>query len=138
MFGQTGPVNTVDFSEDRARSFTANLAQAAGTYDLCTATGGDVSIDMYNISLYVVTAGATFTSVSVQTNQTNPTVVLTSAEGAVANIIAQKNLVRSVTVGSLLLASGQKLQYTIAGATGTGSLKVAMAFMPLANGATLS
>lgn len=135
---QTGPFAIPDYSLDRGRSFTANLAQAAGTYDLCTATGGDVLIDMYNISLYVATAGATFTSVSFQTNQTNPTVILTSTEGAVANLTAQKNLVRAVTVGSLLLKSGQKLQYTIAGATGTGSIQVAIAFMPLANGATLA
>ena len=133
---QTGIVT--DYSLDIARSFTANLAQAAATYDLCTATGGDVLIDMYNISIYVATAGATFTSVSIQTNQTNNTVILTSSEGAVANLIAQKNLVRAVTVGSLLLKSGQKLQYTIVGATGTGSLNVAIAFMPLTRGAILA
>ena len=111
---------------------------AAGTYDLCTASGGDVLIDAYNIALYVATAGATFTSVSFQTSQTNPTTILSAAEGAVANLIAQKILVRAVPVGSILLKSGQKLQYTIAGATGTGSINAAIAFMPLSAGATIS
>lgn len=121
-----------------ALSFTANLAQAAATYDLCTASGGDLVIDLQRLAIYVATAGATLTSVSIQTNQTNITTILSAVEGAVANLIAQKNLVRAIPViGGLLLKSGQKLQYTIVGVTGTGSLQVAVPFLPLTSGATL-
>lgn len=131
-------IQPLSSSEERALSFTANLAQAAGTYDLCTASGGNVIIDLALLSIYVATAGATFTSVSIQTNQTNNTTILSSAEGLLANLVAQKNLVRAIPViGGMLLATGQKIQYTIAGATGTGSLTVAIPFMPLADGATL-
>jgi anti-anti-sigma regulatory factor len=125
-------------STPQALSFTANLAQAAATYDLCTASGGDILLDISRLAIYVATAGATLTSVSIQSNQTNITTILSAVEGAVANLIAQKNLVRVIPViGGLLLKSGQKLQYTIVGATGTGSLNVAIPFMSLTAGATL-
>lgn len=123
----------------QAKSFTANLAQAAATYDLCTASGGDVLIDLQKLAIYVATAGATLTSVSIQSNQSNITTILSAVEGGVANLIAQKNLVRVIPViGGLLLASGQKLQYTIVGLTGTGSLTVAIPFMAMTAGATIS
>lgn len=118
-------------------AFTANLAQAAATYDLCTASG-DVLIDLYNLGVYVATAGATLTSVSIQTNQTNATTILSAVEGAVANLIAQKNIVRAIPViGGLVLKSGQKIQFTILGATGTGSLSVIIPYSPITAGATL-
>lgn len=127
------------YSQLQALSFTANLAQAAGTYDLCTATGGDVLVDIQELAIYVATAGATLTSVSIQTNQSNLTTILSAVEGAVANLISQKNLVRAIPViGGLLLKSGQKIQYTIVGLTGTGSLLVAIPFMPLITGAVLA
>lgn len=122
----------------RAKKFTANLAQAAATYDLCAASGGDVVIDIQKLAIYVDTVGATFTSVSVQTNQAAATELLSAAEGAVANIVAGKNLVRAIpVVGGLLLKSGEKIQYTIAGATGTGALSVGVPFTPTVAGATL-
>ena len=121
----------------QVKSFTANLAQAAGTYDLATATGGDVLVDLQTLAIYVATAGATLTSVSIQSNQTNATVILSAVEGAVANLIAQKNLVRAIPViGGLLLKSGQKLQYTLVGVTGTGSLNVVVPFLSI-SGSTL-
>lgn len=115
------------------KEFTANLAQAANTYDLCTASGGGVYIR--NISVYVATAGATFTSVSIQTNQTNATTLMSAVEGAVANLTAQKVVVLALA-RPVYLASGQKLQYTIVGSTGTGSLTVGCEFMS-ASGGTL-
>ena len=45
-----------------AGPFTADLSQAAATYDLCTATGGDVALE--KVVLYVTVAGATFTTVA--------------------------------------------------------------------------
>lgn len=122
-----------------ATTLIANLAQAAGTYDLGTASGGDILIDLQKLAMYVATVGATFTSVSIQTNQTSTTTILSAVEGAVANLIAQKNLVRAIPViGGLMLKSGQKLQYTIIGATGTGSLNVVIPYMPISMGAIIS
>lgn len=123
----------------QAMPFTANLAQAAGTYDLCTVTGGDVVLDLQKFSVYVATAGATLTSVSIQTDQTNPTTLLSAAEGALANLVAQKNLVRATpAVGGLLLKSGQKVRYTIVGLTGSGSLTVTVPFLTITAGASLA
>lgn len=120
------------------KEFTANLAQAAATYDLCTASG-DLLVDLYKLGIYVATAGGTFTSVSIQTNQTNVTTILSAAEGAVANLIAQKNLVRAIpVVGGLILRSGQKFQYTILGLTGTGSLRVDIPYLQITAGAVLA
>lgn len=122
----------------RGKEFTLNLAQAAGTYDLCTASGGDVLIDLYNLSLFCTVAGATFTSVAVQTNDTTPAVILTAVEGGVANITAGKNITRAVTFGAILLRSGQKIQYTIDGSTGTGTVVAGISFCPLTGGATIA
>jgi hypothetical protein len=121
----------------RAATFTANLAQAAGTYDLGTATGGDLLVDAYNVAIFVTTAGATFTSVAIQTDQTTPAVFLTAAEGALANLTVNKNLIHAVTIGSFLIKSGSKIRYTIVGATGTGALQVGIVYAPLTAGATL-
>lgn len=119
--------------------FTANLAQAAGTYTLCTATNGDILVMNAFLGIYVSTVGATFTSVSIQTSQTNNTVILSAIEGALGNLIAQKNLIRAVPiVPGIVLKSGQTLTYTIVGLTGTGSLFVAIPFMAITPGAVLA
>lgn len=116
--------------------FTANLAQAANTYDLLTATGG---IFIGKIVFYVATAGATFDSVSFQTNQTNPTEIMSAAEGAVANLTVQKIIPITYTFAvPIYLANGQKIQYTIVGATGTGSLTCSVLWSPATVGATIS
>lgn len=120
-----------------AQEFTANLAQAAGTYDLCTASG-DVLINEYDLAVLCTVVGATFTSVSIQSDQTTPEVLLSSAEGAVANLTASKNIVRAVARGSFILRSGNKIQYTIAGSTGTGTLVVGIPYTPLTVGASIA
>ena len=115
--------------------FTADLTQAAGAYDLCTATNGGILIEAW--SVYVETAGATFTSVKLHTNQTNDTNLVTAVEGAVAGLIAQKVLSLSNPNYPIYLASGQKILYTIVGATGTGSLTVVLRYRPVDGGAVL-
>lgn len=123
------------------KTFTLNLAQAAGTYDLATASGsGDLLVQLDSLGFYVTTAGATFTSVSVQTNQTTPVVLLSAAEGAVASLTVNKNLARNIgTAGfpAFILRNGQKIQYTLVGATGTGAMIMTIRFFPTASGTTL-
>jgi hypothetical protein len=113
------------------KTATLDLSHDAGTYDALTAQG-DVLIEA--ASFYGDTAGATFTSVSVQTNQTNPVTVLTSAEGAVANVVAQKTLAFAYGRFPFVLRSGQKLQYTIVGLTGTGAITMTVYCRPLVSG----
>jgi len=122
---------------NKIAEFTADLIRAAGTYDLCTASG-DVHINLADIAVYVRIAGATITSVSIQTNQTNPTIILSAAEGAVANLLVEKNLTRAIAgCQSITLRSGQKLQYTIIGLTGSGELKVVIPFLAITPAANL-
>lgn len=118
------------------QEFTANLAQAAATYDLCTASG---DIFVQRIGIYVATAGATFTSVTLQSNQTTAFTILNVIDGAVANLVAQKSLATTWSQAfPWSLRSGQKIQYTIAGSTGTGSLRVQIWYAPISGGAGLS
>jgi len=118
------------------QEFTANLAQAAATYDLCTASG---DVQIYRVGIYVATAGATFTSVTIQSNQTTPFTLLNVIDGAVANLASQKSIVTSWTQAfPWSLRNAQKIQYTIAGSTGTGSLRVTIGYTPISGGASLS
>lgn len=119
----------------KAKVFTMNLAQAAATYDLatCNAVGGVKIID---ITFYVTVVGATFTSVSCQTNNTTADEFLSAAEGAVANITASK-ILKKYTTGSYLHTS-LKIQYTIVGATGSGTVLVIVRYQPTVSGADIS
>ena len=117
--------------------FTLNLAQVANTYDACVASNGDVMI--LGANLYVVTAGTIFTSVSVQTNQTNFLTLMTAGEGALANILAQAHPVCAAQawIAPWTLRNGQKIQYTMVGALGTGSMRLFGYFIPITPGAVL-
>lgn len=108
---------------DLAPQFTMNLAQAANTYDLCTASGGDVIV--WGMSCYCTVVGATWTSVTIQTDATTNFVFMNSTEGARANFTAGKDVTLTWTqVVKALVRSGNKIRYTIAGSTGTGSAVV--------------
>lgn len=125
---------TPDTQTTKATILTLNLAQAAATYDAGTVSGGAIMI--MDAVVYVATAGATFTSVSIQTNTTTPVELLSAAEGAVANVTVGKNL--KVFTTRTIVPSGNKIQFTIAGATGTGSLQLHLRYQPMANGATIA
>lgn len=127
---------TPDTQLMKCKTFTANLAQAAATYDLVTAnaTGGVVIQD---IQIYVATAGATLTSVAIQTNDTTSVPILTALEGALANLTVGKNVVKVFT-GPTYLHTSKKIQYTIVGTTGTGSLLVVVRYQPTVAGADIS
>ncbi|MFA5135464.1 MAG: hypothetical protein WC505_06800 [Patescibacteria group bacterium] len=125
----------------RNKEVTLDLTQAAAptTYDALTATG-DVMI--MGINAYVQTAGGgDLTSVSIQTNQTTPLVLLTAGQGAVANLLAQSHPTSTMQtlVAPWTLRSGQKVQYTLTAAGGahTGSMRLFCSYMPISPGATL-
>ena len=100
---------------------------------------GDILI--LDVNIHCITAGATFTSVAIATNDTTAVSLLSAVEGAVANLTAGKNIVKVFPVantGPILLRSGKKIQYTIVGATGTGTLLVTLRYQAVANGADIS
>lgn len=132
MSSSWGPAN-LDTQKTEAKEFTMNLAQAAATYDLLAASG-DVII--LGVDLYVATVGATLTSVALQTDDTTSVPILSAVEGAVANITAGKNLKNFST--PFLLRNGKKIQYTIVGATGSGSIIACVRFMRATAGASIA
>lgn len=125
-----------DTSQIKCKVFTLNLAQAAGTYDLATvnAVGGIVIVD---VQLYMTVAGATFTSVAIQSNDTTLIPILTAVEGAVANLTVGKNIVKAF-LGPTYLHTSKKLQYTIVGVTGTGTMIAVVRYQPSLAGADIS
>jgi hypothetical protein len=103
----------------RWSTFSLNLNQNVGTYDLFTATQ-DVVIDPQLSAWYVNAAATGLTSISVQSNQTTPYVWLSSAEGAIAALTAQATL--SPAANSQFMLRGAKMQYSINTTNGTGGL----------------
>ena len=104
---------------DLAPQFSMNLGQAAGSYDLCAVSGGDVVI--WGMSVFSTANAATWTSVTIQSNSTTPFVFLNATDGARANFTAGKDVPITWTqVAKCLIHAGFKIQYTIAGSTGTG------------------
>jgi hypothetical protein len=121
---------------DRVVDLTANLAQAAATYDLCTAVGGDALI--WSMGVFCTVAGTNWTSVTFQTNDTTPFVLMNATEGARANFTIGKNVALTWTqVQKAMLRSGQKVQYTIAGTTGVGTARVQLLYYSI-NGGSLA
>ena len=115
------PVNSPTVSQ-----FVANLSQAAGEYTLCTASD-DVLIE--DIQYYVRTAATTLDSVQFYTSDTNPLTLLTTTEGARANLVTGKTL-RPAEKQQLLLRNSKRIYYAIAGSTGTGEVLVTIRWRP--------
>src|SRR5574343_163212 len=105
-----------DTNLTKSASLTLYLAQAAATYDAGTVAGG--AIMLLDTVAYVTVVGATFTSVCIQINTTTAVEIMSAAEGAVANVTAGKNL--KVFTTRIIIPSGNKIQYTIIGSTGSG------------------
>lgn len=116
--------------EVQAKSFTMNLAQNAATYDLFTASGGNVVIK--SVTYHVETTATGLTSITAQTNDTTPITLLGST--AAAAITAGKNL--TAYAGPSVLASGKKGQYTIVG-NGTAGVITAIVEYVSAGGSLL-
>lgn len=109
-----------------------NLAQAAATYDLLTATGGDVYCDVQIV--YVKTAAAGLTSAQVVTDHTTPKAVISST--VLASLILDAIL--TLSIGKFVLPSGKKIRGTIVGTGSAGLVYVVVNYVPLAAGATLA
>lgn len=111
----------------RVRSFTANLNQAAATYDLATAASDLVVV---GACLYMATAAAGLTSVAIQTDTTTNYQILSAADGALVNLTGGKVIATTWTQGQpFYLPSGKKVQYTIVGTSSGGSMVVSLLYM---------
>lgn len=99
---------------------TINLYQAAGVYNLFTATNQDLWLDGFAIRLpnVDVSDDASITSIAIATDDETAVTILSSGDGATANLTAEKQFVW--TTGCLLKA-GSKVELTIAGGAADAS-----------------
>jgi len=95
---------------------TIDLNQAASDYDLFAGTAAACYLTSLSIKQpTTVTAGA-LTSISIQSDDATPGVIISSADGAVGNLLTESEL---VWTGRMRIDIGTKIQLTIAGgATG--------------------
>ena len=99
-----------------------SLNQAAATYDVMTATAQNLFIDAVIVHVPDdLSAVATFTGISVQTDDVAPIVLCSNTAAAKANLTGN---FYSVYRGPSVTAATKKVQLTIAGAT-AGAGKVA-------------
>jgi hypothetical protein len=115
----------------RVGEFNFNLARVAATYDIATASG---RILILEVVPYNDVAAAGLTSVTIQTNDATPATLLGST--LLAALSGGKSLTPFLT--RIVLGSGKKIQGTIVGTGAAGSIKVAVRYMPLSATATLS
>jgi len=94
---------------------TEDLNQVAGTYDLFTGTTQDVLLESLLIRMPNIVAGGAITSISIQTDDATPQVLLSAADGAVANLTAEAQLAWQNFNAPILIKVDKKIQLTIAG-----------------------
>ncbi len=91
---------------------TEDLNQAASTYDLFTGTTQPVILKALTIKMPTGAAGGSLTSISIQTDDATPGVIISSTLGAVANLTSEADIGWS---GEMRIDVGTKIQLTIAG-----------------------
>jgi len=109
---------------------TEDLNQIAASYDLFLGTTKPCLLKSLSIKQpTTVTAGA-LTSISIQTDDATPGVIISSADGAVGNLLTESEL---VWTGAMRIETGTKIQLTIAGgATGVGQIcKIAVEYVAI-------
>lgn len=111
-------------------TWSLNLNQNAGTYDITTCTGGDVYIAGF--AIYTPIAAGGLTSVSIQTDDTTQQIFLSAQDGAVANLTQQK-LIKSGNM-PMYLTPNKKIQFTIAGNGNAGTILFSLRFSPIKGG----
>jgi len=91
---------------------TIDLNQAAATYLLFTGTTQDVLLEKLVIRMPDIVCGGALTSISIHTDDTTAQVIISAADGAVANLTAEAQL---FWTGAILIKAGALIQLTIAG-----------------------
>jgi hypothetical protein len=116
---------------------TEDLNQAASTYDLFTGTTQPVILTALTIKMPTGAAGGALTSISIQTDDATPGVIISSTLGAVANLTSEADIGWS---GEMRIDVGTKIQLTIAGgAHGSEYIpKITATYMAVTAGGTLT
>lgn len=118
-------------------STTEDLNQAEGTYDLFTGTTQPVILKALTIKMPTGAAGGSLTSISIQTDDATPGVIISSTLGAVANLTSEADIGWS---GELRIDVGTKIQLTVAGgAHGSEYItKITASYVAVTAGGTLA
>lgn len=115
-FSFTPPILTI-------KKFVVDLAQDAGSYDICTA---DADILISSVAFFVTENAATLTSITIQTdNATSDALLASTAAGA---ITAGKNLAPAQT--PFVLATDKNITVTITGNGTAGSIDMYVSYYP--------
>jgi len=98
--------------ENQIAITTEDLNQAAGAYDLFTGTTKAILLKSFSIKLPTEAAGGAITSISIQTDDVTPAVIISAADGAVGNLTSEAEF---SWTGAIRINVGTKIQLTIAG-----------------------
>jgi hypothetical protein len=92
---------------------TIDLDQAAGDYNLFTGTTQDVVVESLVLRMpNVDISGGALTSISIQTDDATPQVIISATTGALANLTQEAQV---IWVGACLIKVGTIIQLTITG-----------------------
>ncbi|KKK96745.1 hypothetical protein LCGC14_2659710, partial [marine sediment metagenome] len=91
---------------------TIDLDQAAASYDLFTGTSQAVVLESLSFKTATGAAGGALTSISIQTDDATPGVIINSTDGVVGNLTSEADL---SWVGALYITVATKIQLTIGG-----------------------
>ncbi len=97
---------------------TIDLNQAAASYDLFTGTDQVVILESLNIKMPTGAAGGALTSISIQTDDATPGVIISAVDGVVANLTSEADL---GWTGTLYITVGTKIRLTIGGGAEGGA-----------------
>jgi hypothetical protein len=108
---EAGIVATI-VGKPQVKATTIDLNQAAASYTLFTGTTQVVVVDSLVIKMPNHAAGGALTSISIQTNDATPGIFITAAQGVVASLTAENQL---IWFGAMYITVGKLIQLTIAG-----------------------
>lgn len=119
------------------KTTTEDLDQAAATYDLVTGATAEVLLESLTVKMPTGDCGGALTSISIQTDDATPSVLISSAQGAVGNLTSEAEI---SWTGATKIKVGTKIQLTIAGgAHGSEYLAEIIAkYRAIADGGTLA
>jgi hypothetical protein len=121
------------------KSTTIDLQQIAGDYDLFTGAAQDVLITKLVFALPAVNVSddAAITSISIQSDDATPQVIISAVSGAKANLASSAQI---SWTGAILLVATNKIQLTIAGGAADAATvcKVTVEYVPITAGGYLA
>ena len=92
---------------------TIDLNQAAATYTLFTGTTSSVLLEKLSFRMpNVDISGGSLTSISIQTDDVTPAVIISAADGNIANLTQEASI---SWTGAIIIPVGTLIQLTIAG-----------------------